>query len=339
MIPEEKKTVVARALHEAFGATEYEDIRILTAGLSSALVFRIVVKDRPYLLRVITRTDAMNDPTRQFTCMRASAEAGLAPRIWYTSIEDRVSITDFVDARPFPVAEVLVRLPATLRMLHALPPFPNTVNYLEAMAGFINKFHAAKILPESETSALLQLHARVMSAYPRNDADIGFVSQRPETRKCPLRTGTASGSSIGNRPSSTTATSILSVVANFVIITEADEELFLRTYFGEPPTQYQHARFYLMRQILHMSSAAVFFLIGSAGKPVEPDANVLSFRDFHSRVWSGEISVAPADTKLQYARVHLNQLFANAGTPRFQDGLQIVSATQGASQAQTGERR
>jgi hypothetical protein len=71
MIPEAKRIAVARALREAFGVTEAEDIRMLTAGLSSALVFRIAVRGRPYLLRVITRTDAMNDPTRQFACMKS----------------------------------------------------------------------------------------------------------------------------------------------------------------------------------------------------------------------------------------------------------------------------
>lgn len=146
MIPEAKKPAVERALREAFGVEEFEDIRQLTAGLSSALIFRIVVKDRPYLLRVILRTDAMADPTRQFACMKAGEEAGLAPRIWYTSVEDRVSITDFVNAKPFPKAEALARIPATIRTLHALPAFPRTVNYLEAMDGFIQKFRAAKSL-------------------------------------------------------------------------------------------------------------------------------------------------------------------------------------------------
>ena len=101
MIPEAKTAVVGRALQEAFGVNKFEDIRMLTAGLSTALVFRIVVRGCPYLLRIITRSDAMNDPTRQFACMKSAAAAGLAPRVWYTSTEDRISITDFVEARSF----------------------------------------------------------------------------------------------------------------------------------------------------------------------------------------------------------------------------------------------
>jgi len=47
MIPEEKQPAVTRALQSAFGVNEYEDIRLLTGGLSSALAFNIIVKKIP----------------------------------------------------------------------------------------------------------------------------------------------------------------------------------------------------------------------------------------------------------------------------------------------------
>src|SRR5580704_7820902 len=100
MIPEAKNTAVSRALREAFGVSECEDIRMMTAGLSKALVFRIVVRGNPYLLRVVMNTGAtvgpgQGDQTHHFSCMKLGAEAGLAPRVWYTSPEDGISMTDF----------------------------------------------------------------------------------------------------------------------------------------------------------------------------------------------------------------------------------------------------
>src|SRR5215475_5276421 len=114
MIPESKKAAVGRALQAAFGVSKFEEIRQLTEGLSSALIFRIVVRGRPYLLRVIMRADAMGDPTRQFACMKAGEDAGLAPKVLYTSVEDRVSITDFVNAKPFPKSKALTEMPKTI---------------------------------------------------------------------------------------------------------------------------------------------------------------------------------------------------------------------------------
>ena len=134
MIPQEKTAAVARGLREAFGVTAFEDIRIITGGLTSSLVFRIVVRGSPFLLKIIIRTD---DPTCHYTCMKAAAEAGLAPHVWYTSIPDRISITDFVEAVRFPVTDALVRMPIVLRTLHALPPFPRVANHLNISCMFL----------------------------------------------------------------------------------------------------------------------------------------------------------------------------------------------------------
>jgi hypothetical protein len=105
MIRQERSAAVPRGLREAFGVIAFEDIRLLTRGLGSALVFCIVVQGSPYLLRIITPIGEINNPSRQFTCMKAAAEAGLAPQVWQANMEDGISITDFVTAVPFPAAE------------------------------------------------------------------------------------------------------------------------------------------------------------------------------------------------------------------------------------------
>src|SRR3954466_5896085 len=99
MIPEEKSAAVSRGLREAFGVTEVEEIRELAGGRGLNPVFRIVVRGSAFLLRINMRAGILTD---HYTCMRAAAEAGLSPHVWYTSVEDRLSITDFVEAVPFP---------------------------------------------------------------------------------------------------------------------------------------------------------------------------------------------------------------------------------------------
>jgi len=123
------------------------------------------------------------DPTRHFACMKSAAEAGLAPHVWYTSIEDKISITDFVQAVPFPVSDALVRIPTALRALHALPPFPGVPNHINtscmflmnkgaAVDGFIQRFQAANIFPEGESEELFDRYAQVAAVYPHHDADM-----------------------------------------------------------------------------------------------------------------------------------------------------------------------
>lgn len=327
MIPETKQNAVKNALQLTFGVSEFEDIRKLTAGLSSALVFCIVVKGNPYLLRIITRTDNMGDPTRQFGCMKMAAEAGLAPRIWYTSIEDRISITDFVEAKSFPIDEAKVMLADLLCQLHSLPPFPKGMigrNYLDTVDGFIKKFQNAKILPEGMTDELFQLYAQVANVYPRDDQELVSCHNdlKPENI---LFDGVRPWLVDWEAAFLNDRYADLGVIANFVVMNDKDEADYLRRYFGEEVNEYRHARFFLMRQVLHIFYFTVFMLFGSEGKPIDVNVKKPDFRDFHNRIWAGEISLADNEAKLQYAWVHMEQLLHNMRTKRFEDALRIVS--------------
>ncbi|MEN6327719.1 MAG: hypothetical protein ABFD18_16125 [Syntrophomonas sp.] len=90
-------------------------------------------------------------------------------------------------------------------------------------------------------------------------------------------------------------------------------------------SDYQHARFFLMRQVIHLFYFTVFMLIASKGKPVDFNIEKPDFREFHNRIWAGELSLATHEAKLQYAWVHMEQTLRNMRTKRFEDALSIVS--------------
>jgi aminoglycoside phosphotransferase len=325
MIPQEKSAAVSRGLSEAFGTTVIDDVCRMTKGLSSDLVFRIVVKGSPFLLRMMTRIDERNDPVRIFACMKTAAEAGLAPRVLYANRDDGIAIIDWIDAVRFPVATALVQLPATLRRLHALPPLLKPFNYVTAHNFFIWRLRGSGLLPEREVEEAFRRYRQIGACYPRLDADLVFchMDLKPENilfdgRRAWLIDWMAA--SINDRYLD------LAIVANFVVTKGVEERLYLAEYFGQPPDEYQLARFFLMRQILHMLSAAVFLLLGSAGKAICQNGNSPSFREFHERVWAGEIDLADNDLKVVYGMVHWRQLLENLRQPRFDAALETVSA-------------
>lgn len=335
MIPQEKSAAVARGLGDAFGVSAFEDIRRITKGHNFALIFRIVVQGRPYLLRIMMRK-TMLGPEREFTCMKAAAQAGLAPHVWYTSVEDQISISDFIPEVPFPPTEALVRMPAVLRTLHALPPFPEGVPHLDttclfllhkgpALDGFIQKFQAAHILSPSETEELFAWHAQLAAVYPSHEPDL--VSSHNDLFKPDniLFDGGRVWLVDWEAAFRNDRYADLAVVANLVVATDAGREMYLHGYFGRPPDEYERAQFFLMQQLVHMFYAMVYLWLGSSGKPVDWSEKAPDFQTFQRRLWSGEVNLADAETKVVYGKVHWDQLVQNMRQPQFSEALRIVS--------------
>lgn len=334
LIPQERRAAVVKALDEAFGVTTLEDIRVMTKGRTSALVFRIVVRDVPFLLRIITR--AGENPMRHFTCMRAAAEAGLAPRVRYASVEERISITDFVAEMPFPATQALVRMAALLRRLHAIAPFPRAPNHLNttcmfllnkgtALDEFISKFRAANILSEGESKEFFARYAQVAAVYPLHEPDM--VSSHNDLFKPDniLFDGRRvwlvdwEAAFLNDRYAD------LAVVANMIVTNEGEAREYLQEYLGQPPNEYQLARLFLMQQLAHIFYAMAFLFLGSSGRPVSESGEAPELREFQRRFWAGEVRLEDLQTKAIYGKVHQEWLLQNTRGPRFAEALRIVS--------------
>ncbi len=332
MIPEERRDAVARALREVFDVEQADDIRNTTGGLSKARVFKIVVRERPYLLRVVVQNGGpagpgTGDQTHHFACMKLAADAGVGPKVWYTNAEDGVSITDFVPSRFLPRSTALELLPAVLRKVHTLPAYPTAriVKYRELMDQMVRRFHAAGWLPASETADLLELYEGVSAAYSQNESDMVLCHNdlRPENI---LFDGERAWLVDWEAAFANDRYLDLAIVANFVINNDQEEEAYLREYFGEAAGAYRRARFYLMRQLLHVFCTAFLIQIGAKGKPVAPATGNPDFREYHDRIRAGEIDLGDDERKIEYARVHLNQALLNMRSERCREAITIVSA-------------
>ena len=324
MIPENKKDVVNKALQTAFRTTEIEDIRQLTAGLSSALVYRIVVKGKPYLLRIIMRTDEFVNPEREYNCMKAGAEIGVAPKVWYTSVEDKIAITDFIDAKPFPVDEARLKMPQVLKKLHSLPPFP-VVQYIEAAARFNEKFKEAKLMPAEATDEIFKQFDRINKAYPRKTEDIvsSHTDLKPENT---LYDGERLWLVDWEAAFSNDRYADLAIAGNFLITNDKEEQEYLQNYFDEEVSEYHLARFFLMRQIIHTFYFTCFILLSNPTGPIDINTTRPGYREFHEGVWSGEISLADMGNRRLYALIHMDQLKQNLQSPRFEESMRVVQS-------------
>jgi thiamine kinase-like enzyme len=265
----------------------------------------------------------LSDPTRQFACMKIAAEAGIAPRVWYADVADRVLITDFVEARPFP--EDLVPLIApTLRRLHSLPDFPRIFNYFDAIGGFIRQFQAANLLPGSDTKELFHRYAELVKVYPRRDSELVACHNDLKPQNI-LYDGNAIWLVDWEAACLNDPYADLAVVANFFVKDQAHEDIYLSAYLGEPVSAYKRARFFLMQQAARVFYATTFLVLAArTGLSVDADSPTPDFRDFHQRIISGEVDLATPEAKVQYGKVHLYEALRNMRTQRFEEAVATV---------------
>lgn len=350
MIPDERIEPVTRALREAFGATAPDDISALTGGHTSSLVFRVVVRGTPYVLKIITRSE---DPTRHYASMRAAAEAGVAPHVWYTNIDDRICITDFVTAVPLQMFVARVMFPALLRRLHALTPFDRapfntTCTFLLAkgpmLDGFLQRCRTGDILPAADIEECFARYAEIAAVYPYDDAEMVASHNdvlKPDNflfdgRRVWLVDWEAAF--LNDRYAD------LAVAANLVVSSEEEEAAYLREYFGREAHPYERARFHLMQQLSHVFYTMAFLFMSSAAgqsmaqrfratpgsaEPGTRNEGVPDYPEFRRRVWAREVDLADNDVKLMYGKVHWKRLVHNVRQPRYREALSIVSAGRG----------
>ena len=335
MIPQEKTEAVTRALREAFNVTAPDEIRQIPNGtFNKVQVFRIVVRETPYLLRVILRTE---DPTCHFTCMSAAAEAGLAPRVRYTNVEDRVSITDFVNgAVPFPRSEALILVPRLLRKLQALPAFPGRAGHLNTSCtfllqrgslidGLLQRCKTMGVLPHDQMEELLARHAQLASAYVPRDTDMVPSHNdlfKPDNM---LFDGQRMWLVDWEAAFQNDRYADLAAAANMIVTKDAEEDLYLTEFFGQPPDPYQRARFFLMQQLAHIFYTMAFLILQSGGQPINWSDPAPGYNEFQQRFWTGEIKLDETPAKIACGRVHWERLLRNVQSRRYEESLRILA--------------
>ena len=325
MIPENKQDALQKALQKAFGVNQYEAVEQLTKGLSESLVFKITVHGLPYLLRIINGTGSRDKPVDYFDCMQTAAQAGLAPYIHYLSIDYGISITDFITEQPFMIADARETMADMIRNLLGLPKFSSRLDYVDAANHFFQKLRASQIVREAETKELFLLFERIVNIYPRNDVANLVPSHNDIKPDNIIFDGTRPWLIDWEAARLNDRYLDLAAIANFVVKNDDEEADFLRRYFGGIVDEYKHARLFLMSCIVHMFCFTLCIMSVTVGKPIDIN-NIVhpGFREFHHRLWKGEINLANKEAKLQYGLVHLEELKRKMNTRRLEESLQIV---------------
>jgi aminoglycoside phosphotransferase (APT) family kinase protein len=137
-LPAAHREAAHSVLVAAFGTASIGTIAPVTGGASGALIFRVAIGDRRYLLRIEGPASPLRNPY-QYGSMRIAAEAGIAPAIHAIDETARIVVMDFIEEQPletypggaFALAQALGEM---LARVQATSPFPRFVEYPDIVA-------------------------------------------------------------------------------------------------------------------------------------------------------------------------------------------------------------
>lgn len=320
------------ALRAAFGNAPVTGARRIIGGFSGADVFRLEAEGCAWLLRAPKARDALRDPERWLPCLRIAAEAGIAPPLRYADPQTGACITRFVEGRPLaegfdgPREAMIAALGALARRLHATPPFPRFVDYMDGMADMIGQLRSSALLASEALDEEL-------AGYDELDRACRALAPEPVSshndlnpRNILVEDGRLwvvdwEAAFLADRYVD------LAALANNTTRDDAELAVLTHAYFGGPPTEAQSARLFLARQLNHVFYG-VAFLSGLAGERPDarlaPEGIAADLREVRLALAQGRFPLDSWDGRVVYGLAHLRAARANLASGRFAEAVRLA---------------
>lgn len=252
-IPDDVRAAVTGALGS--DAT----IAPMAGGASGARLFAVEAAGARYVARKMGAM-AMGEPGKadhELACMRQAADLGVAPRLLHA--RDGITIMDRVDGAPVRTTAELPRVAATLRALHAGPPFPDTTGPVERIRQLAAMLPVPAELVDS-VERVCPLLASLAAPVPcHRDLNPTNILAAPD------RVFLIDWELAGNSD----AFLDLSQLGIWICRSAAEREELLVGYLGRAPDRTERRRALLARELATGLYAAAFLMFAAfQGKPV-----------------------------------------------------------------------
>lgn len=327
ILPPHKLPAVENALQQTFGTTTVASIELMTRGLSPALVYKIGVNDKAYILRIVMATNELVDPAREYTCLRMAADAGIAPPVLYADADAAVSICAFIAGPPIweglPDKNVqLKRIAEKVKDIHSLPLFPPLINFLEGMTHFRDRFLEMKMFPESTTAEHFRHFDRIKAVYPIHE---DLVSSHNDLNPANVLFDGEKIWMIDWEASFRNDRYVdLAIVALYFAANEQHIDTFLTAYFGETPTALQKAKFYLMRQVVFLYYGTIFLRMAAEMQEThDQEMKVPTLIEVKQMMSKGKVNLGSYEGKIMYGKMLMQEALTEMRQPAFEQSLAL----------------
>jgi Ser/Thr protein kinase RdoA (MazF antagonist) len=331
IVPPSRREAMQTALRMTFGDRTIGPPQSISGGVSGALILRVEVGGRPYLLRLEPERVSEADRTRGLACMASAAAAGVAPAVHYTDAAAGVSIMDFVAARPLsghpggPVGVVreLGRLTARLQ---ATAPFLAIGDYPRMIEAMLAALAASGHFPVGALDRHRQGLARIQAAYPWDTAGLVSSHNDPNPRNI-LFDGQRLWLIDWELAFRNDPLVDLAILATDLAETPELEGALLHAAFGREPGPALRARLGVVRLLTRLFYGCVVLEVFVNAPPFGPDETLAAFTPggFRQAVADGRLASGTAETAYAFGKMSLAAFLDGLDAPDFDETLAMVA--------------
>lgn len=330
-IPAGRREAALAAVRTTFGVAPVSSLKPITGG-ASALVYRIDVADRPYLLRLESlERDDVHDPQRAYLCMRRAAEAGIAPAVHHVDAEAGIAIMDFVASRPlsgYPGgADALARdLGRMARRLQATLPFPPiALDHPAILARLFERLSASTLFAPGLLDPHREGFERLREAYPWDGAALVSSHNDPHPENI-LFDGERLWLVDWETACANDPLLDIAVFTMYLAASPELEDILLRSWLGGAPDRVLRARLILMRQFARFFYACASALHAVAAEPDvrETDLVAPTPAEFRAAVMAGRLVPGTPHTHRVGCKVAFRTFLEGLARPGFEEALVVA---------------
>jgi len=292
----------------------------MTGGVSGAFVFLVEAGGRRFVLRIEGPASPLRNP-HQYLSMRIAAEEGIAPRLHYLDVDDRVVMMDFIEDRPLEAypggdPELARAIGAMVKKLQTAPLFPSFVHYPDIVSRLWT--HVCKTglfvdgLLDAASRRLVQIretYAPQAEQYVSSHNDVLPRNVLFDGKRLWLIDWE---SAYRNDPLVDLATAL----DNFAPSPDLEEVLLL-AWLGHEPDDLLRSRLALVRALTRLYYAGVLFSASALAPRARPDSSLLAptSAEFEQAIRNRRLLAGTSEAGHILGKMYLASFLSGAAPP------------------------
>ena len=309
-----------QAINSVLGVATVATVRPMTGGVSGAFVFLVEARGRRFVLRIEGPASPLRNP-HQYLSMRIAAEEGIAPRLHYLDVDDRVVMMDFIEDRPLEAypggdPELARAIGAMVKKLQTAPLFPSFVHYPDIVSRLWT--HVCKTglfvdgLLDAASRRLVQIretYAPQAEQYVSSHNDVLPRNVLFDGKRLWLIDWE---SAYRNDPLVDLATAL----DNFAPSPDL-EEVLLQAWLGHEPDDLLRSRLALVRALTRLYYAGVLFSASALAPRARPDSSLLAptSAEFEQAIRNRRLLAGTSEAGHILGKMYLASFLSGAAPP------------------------